>query len=251
MQSGSNRPRSIAGPLVLLILGSFAAIIGLAVLAGGVALAAFNGMRSQDGGFFTTPRTALSVDSYALTSPRLDIAGDLWIPANLAFDVATFRLEASPADPDQDLFIGIGPRSDVERYLSSVHHSELQDLNYRPFHVEYRDIAGSQAPAPPERQTFWTESASGTGNQTITWQPQSGEWTIVIMNADATSGVDAEMAAGFRTDVIWPVSIGLMVAGGLLFLVGLAMLIPGAVGLARRGSAPPQQATAPGYPNQG
>ncbi len=248
--TGSNRPRSIAGPLVLLILGSFAAIIGLAVLAGGAALAAFSGMRSDDGGFFTTPRTTLSVDSYAVTSPRLDVAGEVWIPANLAFDVATFRLEATSTDPREDVFVGIAPRADVDRYLASVHHHEVQDLEYRPFRVEYRDVAGTQAPEPPDTQTFWAESASGGGTQAITWGPQGGEWSIVVMNADATSGVDAEMTAGFRTDVVWPIAIGLLVAGGLLFLVGLALLIPGAVALARRGSAPSQPGPAPAAPHQ-
>jgi hypothetical protein len=232
----SNGSGSRAGSVVLLILGSLMGLLGLAVLAAGAALAAVSASQSEDG--FATPRAVFSVGSYAVTSPGIEIAGDAWIPTSLPFDIATFRLQATAADPDEEVFIGIAPRADVERYLESVHHSEVRDIDYRPFSVEYRDVQGTEAPERPGAQDFWTESASGQGPQQVAWRPQVGDWAVVVMNADASEGVDVGVVGRVRTDVLWPVAIGLIVGGGLLFLVGLALLIPGAIGLGRHAAQP-------------
>lgn len=249
--SGDNLPSSTpakspsrAGAIVLLILGSLFGLLGLGVLASGVALAAFNATQTDDG-YYTTPRETFSVGSYALTSPGFDIAGDLWIPTNVPFDIATFRLQATAADEGEDVFIGIAPRADVVRYLADVRYSEVRDVHYRPFRVEYRDVGGTEAPEPPTDQDFWTESASGAGTQEITWRPTVGDWSVVVMNADASAGVDAQLAAGVRTDLLWPVAIGLIVGGSLLLLLGIGLLIPGAIGLGKHASSSPQGASPP------
>jgi Domain of unknown function (DUF4389) len=234
--TAANGSGSRAGSVVLLILGSLMGLLGLAVLTAGTALAAVSASQSEEG--FATPRAVFSVGSYAVTSPGIEIAGDAAIPTSLPFDIATFRLQATAADPDEAVFIGIAPRADVERYLESVHHSEVRDIDYRPFSVEYRDVQGTEEPERPDTQDFWIESASGEGPQQVAWRPQVGDWSVVVMNADASEGVDVGVVGRVRTDVLWPVAIGLIVGGGLLFLVGLALLIPGAIGLGRHAASP-------------
>jgi Domain of unknown function (DUF4389) len=247
--SATSRSGSRAGSVVLLILGSLMGLLGLAVLAAGAGLAAVSASQSEDG--FATPRAVFSVGSYAVTSPGIEITGDAAIPTSLPFEIATFRLQATAADPDEEVFIGIAPRADVERYLASVHHSVVRDIDYRPFSVEYRDVQGTEEPEPPDAQDFWIESASGQGPQQVAWRPQVGDWSVVVMNADASEGVDVGVVGRVRTDVLWPVAIGLIVGGGLLFLVGLALLIPGAIGLGRHAASPqtplvPAPAAGPG-----
>lgn len=231
------RSGSKAGAIVLLIVGSLMTVFGLSVLTGGIVLASISSVQADEG-YFTTPSAPFSVDTYALTSPGIEIEGYVPIPASLPFDVGTFRLQATPVDEGSDLFLGIAPRADVERYLASVRHSEVVQLDYLPFRVEYRDLSGTETPAPPDAQDFWSAWSSGPGTQEITWRPQAGDWSIVVMNADATAGVDAELVAGVHSDLLVPVAIGLIVGGSLLFIIGIALLIPGAIGLGRRAAQP-------------
>lgn len=53
--------------VVILILGTVLAFVGLGVLSGGIALAWVNAQQAN--GFIETPARTFSVQSYALTSP--------------------------------------------------------------------------------------------------------------------------------------------------------------------------------------
>ncbi|MGF9646359.1 DUF4389 domain-containing protein [Pseudarthrobacter oxydans] len=221
--------------VIMLILGILISLLGLTVLAGG-AVASVVGSAQGDG-YLTSGTARLSVGSHALTTPRLDAVGE-GIPPRLPFDVGTLRLRASSAEAGKEIFIGIASQADVERYLAGVHHSELLDVDSRPFRAEYRDIAGTTAPSPPGEQTFWTASASGAGEQELTWDLAAGSWAIVIMNADASLGVDSQVQAGFRSDLIRPAATGLLVGGAVALVIGIPLLILGAAGLGRHAGPP-------------
>lgn len=238
--------------VIMLILGILTSIVGAVILAGG-AVASVVGSAQGDG-YLTSGTERLSVGSRALTSPRLDAVGE-GVPPQLPFDVGTLRLRASSVDPGKEIFMGVAPQADVERYLSGVHHSELLKVDSRPFRAEYRDIPGTSTPAPPGEQTFWSASAAGPGQQDLTWDLATGNWVIVIMNADASPGVNAEVQAGFRSDLIRPAATGLLVGGTIALAIGIPLLILGAVGLGRHtgpqsdgpGAPPPGYGPPPGY----
>ncbi|MEV7997899.1 DUF4389 domain-containing protein [Pseudarthrobacter oxydans] len=228
--------------VIMLILGILISMVGLATLAGG-AVASVVGSAQGDG-YLTSGTARLAVGSHALTSPRLDAVGE-GIPPRLPFDVGTLRLRATSADPGKEIFIGVAPQDDVERYLSGVHHSELLEVDSRPFRAEYRDIPGTGTPAPPAEQAFWSTSASGPGEQELTWDLAAGSWAIVIMNADGSLGVDAEVQAGFRSDLIMPAATGLLVGGAVALAIGIPLLVLGAVGLGRHARQHPRGPAAP------
>jgi hypothetical protein len=83
------------------------------------------------------------------------------------------------------------------------------------------DVVGTTAPAArPAAQTFWAVSSKGTGPQTVSWDPRSGSWRVVVMNANASSGVTADGDIGARIpDLIW-FGVGFLVAGLLLLALG-------------------------------
>jgi hypothetical protein len=72
----------------------------------------------------------------------------------------------------------------------------VADLDYSPFRVRYREHAGDSRPVPPAQEDFWAASAQGAGTQSMTWKVRDGSWSVVVMNADGSRGVDAGVSAG-------------------------------------------------------
>ncbi|WP_427005704.1 DUF4389 domain-containing protein [Pseudarthrobacter sp. H2] len=235
------------GRIVMLVLGTLSALLGLGLLAGAGA-AGWANYQQRDGGYFTSPLERFSADSYALNSPRLDVMTGGGMPDAGPVDLAgSVMLRGSAADPAKAVFIGIAPRSDVEAYLTGVKHSEIVDVRFDPFRTQYREVSGTKAPARPADQAFWTASATGPGTQQLKWDLRSGTWAVVIMNADASSPVAVDLQAGARSELLWPIFLGLLISGIVFLLIGLPLIVVGAAGLGRGG--PPS--SRPGHPAQG
>jgi hypothetical protein len=141
------------------------------------------------------------------------------------------------------LSIGVGPDAAVARYLGAVARASIQDIDFDPFRVTYFRVAGGAPQAPPTQQRFWAASASGVGTQTLTWKVRDGDWTIVVMNADGSRGVVADIDAGAKLSFLIWVAIGLLV-GGVLVVVGSTGLIVLAARRRQPPPAPPVPATA-------
>jgi hypothetical protein len=230
----------------MLVLGTLSALVGLGLLAGAGA-AGFANYLQRDNGYFTTPAERYATNSYALTTPRLDIMTDGGVPDTAPVGVVGSVMLGGSAAGGKDIFIGIGPRSDVAAYLEGVSHSEIREVRFNPFRVEYRDVAGTKVPARPADQAFWAASATGAGEQQLEWDLRPGSWAIVIMNADASAPVVVDMKAGARSNLLWPVFIGLLIGGIVLLLIGVPLIVFGAAGLGRGKGGPPQ----PGQPVPG
>lgn len=221
--------------IIMLVLGILITLPGLAALAGGAVASAVGSV--QGDGFLTSGTSRFSVNSFALTSPRADAIGED-VPGRLPFDIGTLRLRVNSVSPDKPVFIGIGPQADVEQYLSGVHHSELLNIRQRPFRAEYRDVPGGNPASPPADQRIWTASVAGPGEQELTWNITPGTWEVVVMNADASSGIDVQAQAGFRSDLIRPAATGLLVGGLIALVIGIPLIIFGAMGLGRHAARP-------------
>ena len=73
---------------------------------------------------------------------------------------------------------------------------------------------------------------------------ESGDWTVVVMNADASRGVDLDARLGIKVDWLLPALIGLLVAGLVLLAGGATLVIVGGRGLARPTEPVPAAAAA-------
>lgn len=190
-----------------IVLGSLLAIVGLALLGGGATLGWALGTQRDGDGFFNTPDERLATNSHALTSTKIELGDpgpDGWWADR---DLATVRLDVSGAQGGE-LFVGIGPEDDVERYLAGVPHDEVTDIESNPFSVEYRreSASGTITPALPQDQSFWVASAAGPGRQRLTWDLEPGDWSIVVMNADASRNVIADVEIGGKVDLLLPIA---------------------------------------------
>jgi hypothetical protein len=223
---------------MLLVLASIIAVIGFGVLAAGASLGWAHGTQSDDAGFFTTSNERFETDSFALSSDKIDLGqpgrDDWWADRNLA----TVRITVDNADA-RPVFVGIGPESEVEAYLADIPHDDITHVNFHRFSVDYRreNAGGTATPAPPANQPFWVAQASGEASQSLTWDLEPGNWAIVVMNADTTTNVVADIELGGQVDYLVPIAIGLVIGGIVLLAMAAAMII-GGVGRAQVTSDP-------------
>jgi hypothetical protein len=208
-----------AGRIVSAVAGSLLVLTGLAFAGAGGTLALI-GATERDDGFLMTPTTALDSDTFAITSEdaKVDTEGaPSWVPSMWLGDV---RIRAR-ADAGEPLFVGIAATSDVEGYLGDVSRDTLSE--FRAGHAVLQTTDGGAPATGPTEQTFWVAQATGT-DATLTWDLQGGDWTVVLMREDGTSGVAADVSTGAELPVVNAVIAVLFVLAGLTLLAG-ALLI--------------------------
>lgn len=211
------------------IISTILFIVAAVLLAATVVLGWLYGTHRSSDGYVTGQAATLTTDGYAIASTNVDMGAlpDEWIPSNL---LGTFRVEAE-SDGATALFIGVGPSDEVATYLEDVKYTEVTDVeafgaevirigsDERVSHIEHE---GSTTPEPPASLGFWTASAEGESLQKLDWEPESGAWTLVIMNSDGSSGVEIATSVGVNTP--WIV-IGLVILGLLTLLTAISAVI--------------------------
>ena len=222
-----------AGRVAAIVGGALLAVVAVALLAlGGVGLWADTTQRDDDG-WLRSPAHRFETDSRALTAGGLGLGefdGD-WVPG-----LGAIRVSAR-AEGDAPIFVGIAAEAEVDRYLQGVAHSVVRELRTRGY--EGVERAGSRVPADPASAGIWSASSWGGGEQAVRWKPESGDWAVVVMNADGSPGVAADVRVGARAGWLGEVSLALLVAGGLLGAAAVALIAFGAVGPPRRRVAAP------------
>jgi hypothetical protein len=212
-----------AGRVALVVVGVVAALMAFGLLAGGCALTAIDRTQRDDDGFLMSPSQEFQTATFAIVSERADLhtEGAEWALDTFLGDV---RIRSESERP---VFVGIGPAADVTRYLAGVEHDVVTDLD-SDGDPEYTPRPGRAPPGPPASQTFWVASASGSGEQTLDWDPRDGDWRAVVMNVDGSRGVSSDLSIGAELDSVLWIGLG-MLGVGLLFAVGAALAITGAV----------------------
>jgi len=236
-----------AGRIVLLVIGSILALIGLGIaIAGAVGLIAYGTARDADG-YFTTSTERFESSRYALVSEEIDLGTEVDGPGPVDWhDLADVRVRAEGAG-GRPIFVGIGPRRAVDAYLAGVAVDEVRDVDFDPFEVSYLARPGTRRPAPPGAQGFWAAQVAGSGQQTLDWEVEGGTWTLVVMNADASAGVAADVQLGIKVGILLGLGIGLLVGGLVLLGIGVTMIVLGARGAGGEGP-PPEGVAAAGAP---
>jgi hypothetical protein len=214
----------IASVIAAAVLGLFS----LGLLAGG-ALMLWGDAQKDDNGYLSTARERFATNTYALTTENIDVdSGVDWILDRDRW--GKLRLEVQPRG-ETPLFVGIARTGDVDRYLRGTAHELVTDIEYAPFRADYRALTGDGRPARPAAQRFWAASAHGPGTRALTWDVEDGDWSIVVMNEDASRGVDARVKAGADVPFLSGAGWGSL-AGGLIMLALAATLA--VLGLRRR-----------------
>jgi hypothetical protein len=201
-----------------MILSGLTGFVGLVLALAGIAAVSLYLTGRDDDGYYTQD-TNLHSGGYAITSEGIHLGG--LVPDDL---LGTIRVRAE-ADGGEPLFVGIAATSDANRYLRGVERSKVDDYSDHGG-ATYTEIAGNAPRTRPADEDFWVSQSEGPGQRTLDWDTGSGNWTIVAMNADGSSGLAVDADVGKK--VGWLVWAGLALA-----LVGLA-LVGAAVAMARR-----------------
>jgi hypothetical protein len=212
-----------AGRIAALAIGAVVVLLALALLgAGGTALWADRTQRDagyvvSDAHTFSTGGAALATVPTRLGSPGV---GWLYSPGMLG----KVRVRVTPAQPGPALFVGIARTADADRYLAGVNHTVISEF----FRDRTRAVDGGPVRSAPGRQHFWVASDVGRGTRTVVWDPSSGSWTVVVMNADGRPGLEVRAELGARVPAALWIAVGLLAAGAVL-LAGGALVIAGAI----------------------
>jgi hypothetical protein len=213
------------GRIAAIVASGLIGLLSIGFLAAG-GLLLWGDSKTDAQGYLSTRTDHFKTDTAALATDNLDIDLD-GAESLLGDDLGKIRLKVRP-NGGKPVFVGVARTSDVSDYLRGAPHDIVTDIDYSPFSADYsrRDGAGGRTLAAPGKQSIWAASIHGAGPQTLRWDLDSGNWSVVVMNADGSAGVDASISAGTRVGFLdeagW-ISIGtgtllLALAGGLLYL---------------------------------
>ncbi|HET9077156.1 MAG TPA: DUF4389 domain-containing protein [Acidimicrobiales bacterium] len=209
--------------VVSVVAGSIMAVVSVGLLAAGGAATWLDNTQRDASGYLTSDAHAFATSAYAITSDRIDL-GSSEVVAPSAI-IGTVRFEVTARDPARPVFVGIAPRSSADTFLAGVGRAVVTE--WAGGSANYRQQTGGPPPAAPTNTSIWVASTSGTGTQTLTWKPTSGDWTVVVMNPDATPGVAVTATAGATIPSLGWIAGGLFALGGILLVAGgLLIVIP-------------------------
>jgi hypothetical protein len=226
-QSGWTSGRTAAA-----VVGAVLVLTSMGLLTGGSALLwADRTQRDADGFFSGSDRFVGS--GYALTSDPIQLHGVETGWSQPSSVIGDARIQATSEDPLKPVFVGIAPAGAAARYLAGVEYTIVND--FADSRVGSTTHPGVPMITPPGDSDIWVAQASGRGPQTLTWPVLNGQWTVVVMNADASPGIAAWVSAGATVPVLGWITAGLLACGVFLLAGGVALIW----GAAHRASRPP------------
>jgi hypothetical protein len=224
---------------VAIIMGGLLILVSIPFLFGGGALMGVTDWLDQGDGYIGVNNINLATDTQFLIGKEMDInMNDLDSPSNLMWepdmsDIITIKVKAESNTGD-DVFIGIIDANDAYSVFGNAAYDQVTKFNMddprdRHPYIEYRYHSGQTLNITPTDLDVWTAEATGSGEQTLVWTPEPGNYWLVVMNADASPDVNIDLGAGVRIPILNYVGRGLFVGGLVLLAVGVAIVYFGAI----------------------
>ena len=208
--------------MVALVIGSVLVLGGVGALGSATALAVADTHGRDAAGFVATPAQRFTGQGYALVADPLRLrqaTGD----ADLPGVVGQVRIRATGTSPS-GVFVGIGPTAAVQAYLAPVAHSALAPPSTAQPSAPASPTAGGAPATLPGQEQFWVARATGTGPQEMVWTPAAGDWAVVVMNADGSRPVVADLSFGATAPGLRAIWTGLFAFGGTALLIGVLVV---------------------------
>jgi Domain of unknown function (DUF4389) len=216
----AGRPGWTTARIISVVAGALAGLMSLGLLgAGGTALWA---QTQRHGGYVDLGTASYATSGYAIASDALQMhmASGGWDGASAL--VGTVRIQVTPAAGSGPAFIGIAPAAAAQRYLAGVSYATVRGV--RDHHGTYTEHAGSAPAARPATAGIWAARATGPGTQTLIWAVRSGDWMVVVMNADGSRPVTVQASAAATLPALPWIAAGLLIGGLAVLAAGVVLI---------------------------
>ena len=84
----------------------------------------------------------------------------------------------------------------------------------------------------------------GSGELEFEWDIEAGDWAAVVMNADGSPGIVADITVGLRSGALLVTGLVVLALGALLALAAVAIILVAVRGSKPREDAPAETANA-------
>ena len=217
------RTRSRGARIVLLVSAALASVAAVGAVGLG-ALALWGESEKDERGYLSTNSQSFAAGTHAIATESLDMDLDGAEELVDSTSLGDVRLDVE-SQSGKPLFVGIARTDQVSSYLSDVSHTILTDVDFDPFEAFYSRQAGERSPAAPGGERIWAASAQGAGPQTLTWEVEDGDWSIVVMNADGSPGVQADISAGAKLPYLTEIGWSALGGGAILLLTAATLVV--------------------------
>ena len=210
---------------VLLLITSFGLIMG------GTGMRSFKDVMTDDEGYLMSNTQTIQVPSYGIVADEIDIELDQ--DAMRFFQrqggFVSFKVTTESLNPTKEVFVGVARYADAYNYIEPMEYHEIDDIDMGWNMGEHHDPVyvlhpGDAPGTPPTEQDFWIVQESSTGEQTISWEPEEGNYYVVLMNADGSEGIEANIKVGVQVPFFGGIGDILIGAGVVVGAIGLVML---------------------------
>jgi hypothetical protein len=220
-QASASQPRPWGpGRIATLAIASITSLVAVGAIAAGGAGIVVDQTQRDSTGYLMTSTTPYSTSTHALVSASYRGGANDWFVARDL--LGTVRVRVLSSTP---VFVGVASEQDVNAYLAGVGHAQGERLDTPS--ADFQVYPGGAPSSSPTAQRFWGASAFGSGEQTVNWTPRTGNWRVVVMNANGSAGINADVSVGARFPHLLTIGIAVLGAGILL-----GMLSGGAIYLA-------------------
>jgi hypothetical protein len=212
VSSSAGRTGAVIGGGILATVGSVLALGGGGILA----IGGSDGTLTTGHHDVSTPTTALVSEVATIndTNDLTDVLGE-----------ARVRVNANAVNADQPVFVGVGRKADVDRYLAGAEIDRVTDIDTDPFTLDKSRISGDAHPKPPATQSFWVAKSSGT-TANLDWKVRDGNYRVVVMNADGSRGVATQSQFEVEIPHLATIATVMLILGLVTIGGGIALIAP-------------------------
>jgi len=230
-----------AGRVIAVVFGGLMILVGLPLAFAGTAVMGVTSAMDDGSGYIGVSGFDFETGTQALVFKDMHVedmvmnridspAMRFWSPRAGDLLKLKFSLQSNNG---KDVFIGILDEAHAINYLGAAEYEYVADFEMEsPFeghpYITYQLHSGSEITVSPQSISAWEDYEMGD-DVTLEWEPEGGDYWVVIMNADLTPGVDVETGAGVRMPFLSFIGQGILVGGIICSLIGGVIVYVGVI----------------------
>jgi len=217
----------------VLLLSVMMLITSFGLLMGGTTLRSIQSLVVDEDGFITSDPATIDLPGYAIVLEDIEFDVDpmAWKWMQGRGELLKFKIITESNDPGKEIFIGVARESDLSPYLQDLEYQRVIDMDFDEENYDlvfsaddFRLHTGGPPSAPPAVHSYWVVHTSSADEQELIWEPLAGTYNVVVMNADGSEGIDADIRVGASMPFFGSIADILIYVGLFVGAIGVLML---------------------------